>query len=192
MDLNLVEVATRERWREWLSENYRDVSEVWLLFWKKHTGKPGLAYGASVEEALCFGWVDSLIKRIDDDRYARKFTPRRPDSVWSALNRERAARMIREGRMREPGLALIREAKVSGKWDAAVRKPHTNSVEMPVELKERLDECPAAKTFFESLSPSRQRMYRLWVGSAKRPETRMRRADEALRKLARGEELGLK
>lgn len=192
MDMNLLEAATRYRWRQWLADNHRDVPEIWLVFWKRHTGRPTLDYGASVEESLCFGWVDSLVKRIDDDRYARKFTPRRRDSVWSALNRERAERMIREGRMTESGLDLVKKAGASGAWEAAVRKPEIETVEMPVELGAGLEASSSAKLFFEALAPSKQRMYRLWVGSAKRAETRKRRAGEAIQKLARGEELGLK
>ena len=96
---------SRKQWREWLAKNHAVTAEVWLVFYKKHTGRPCLSYDEAVEEALCFGWIDSLVKRLGEDRYARKFTPRVDSSKWSAANLERMKRLVESGRMTEIGLA---------------------------------------------------------------------------------------
>src|SRR5712692_6477148 len=100
-------VTTRQEWREWLAQHYRDRKEIWLIYYKKGSGKTGISYEESVEEALCFGWIDGINKGINEETYAGRFTPRRPKSPWSASNRARAARLLREGRMTEAGLAVL-------------------------------------------------------------------------------------
>jgi uncharacterized protein YdeI (YjbR/CyaY-like superfamily) len=132
-----VHVSTRDRWRKWLTANHQKEKDgIWLVFHKKHTGRPALDYEDAVEEALCFGWIDSLIKRIDDDKYGRKFTPRKDTSNWSSTNRRRVEKIIKEGRMTEFGLAKIEAAKTSDKWESAPR-PRINP-EMPREFSEAL------------------------------------------------------
>src|SRR5438876_2476731 len=100
-------VTSREEWRAWLTKHYQAETEVWLIYYKKHTGQPRISYDQAVEEALCFGWIDSIVKRMDDDKFAQKFTPRRDSTKWSALNKRRLRKLIREGRMTEAGLAKI-------------------------------------------------------------------------------------
>jgi uncharacterized protein YdeI (YjbR/CyaY-like superfamily) len=100
-------VTTRHEWREWLVQNHRDFKEIWLIYYKKTSGKTGICYEESVEEALCFGWIDGAIKGIDQETYAGRFTPRRAKSPWSESNRERVARLLRDGRMAEAGLAVL-------------------------------------------------------------------------------------
>ena len=100
-------VTNREAWRSWLAKNHNTKSETWLVYYKKHTGKPRIPYGDAVEEALSYGWIDSTVKRIDDDRFAQRFTPRRKGSPMSEMNKERARRMISAGRMAPPGLATV-------------------------------------------------------------------------------------
>ncbi len=190
--MNRLQVETREEWRAWLAENYAAESEVWLIFHKKRSGVRSVSYEAAVEEALCFGWIDSLIKRLNDDRYARKFTPRSERSVWSELNKERARKMIREGRMTQAGLVLIRAAKVSGEWGLKRSKLHVCVQELPTELRDAFACEPRAEEAFQRLSPSYQKQYVLWIAAAKEPETRQRRTREAIRNLRRGERLGLK
>ncbi len=108
MDITKTFEAThRHDWRAWLEENHHRETEIWLVFYKSHTGHPCVSYEDAVEEALCFGWIDSLVKRIDDDRYAQKFSPRKPGSKWSVSNRRRMAKLIREGRMTPAGLATV-------------------------------------------------------------------------------------
>jgi len=161
-----------------------------LVFYKKETAKPTIAYDAAVEEALCFGWIDGIVKKIDDARYARKFTPRRNSSGWSALNKKRAAKMIRQGKMTESGLAKINAAKKSGLWDKDPR-PEI-SFDMPPELARALAGNRKVKESFEQLAPSYRRHYIAWIAVAKRPETKKRRIAESITLLEQGKKLGLR
>lgn len=160
------------------------------MFYKKERGRPGLKYEESVEEALCFGWIDSIIKRIDDDKYCRKFTPRKKDSSWSDINRKRVEKVIKEGRMTPFGLAKIEAAKRSGSWEIDSRPLIRRDI--PQELSEALARNRKAKDFFEKLAPTYRRHFIGWIVTAKRPETRARRLNESLALLGRGEKLGLK
>ncbi len=184
-------VSTRDRWRRWLAENHaNEKSGIWLVYYKNDTGKPSLEYEESVEEALCFGWIDSIIRRIDDEKYCRKFTPRKDDSRWSNTNRRRVEKIIKEGRMTEFGLAKIEAAKRSGNWEPDPR-PMIN-MDIPQELSEALSRNRKAKEFFEGLAPTYRKHFVGWIITAKRPETRAKRLNETLVLLARGEKLGLK
>lgn len=186
-----VHVTTRSQWRRWLAENHdKEEKGIWLVFYKKATGRPSLEYEESVEEALCFGWIDSVIRRMDDDQYCRKFTPRRNTSKWSNTNKKRVAKIIKEGRMTEFGRAKIEAAKRSGRWERDPR-PVMNS-DIPQELAEALARNRKAKDFFEKLAPSHRKHFVGWIVSAKRPETREKRIKESLALLARGEKLGPK
>lgn len=182
---------TREEWRAWLSENHASENEVWLVYYKKGTGKPSMKYGESVEEAICFGWVDSIIKKIDEERYVRKFTPRREDSAWSESNKKRAEKMIKQDLMTEHGLRLVDTAKVSGKWDEKTKRPELTS-KMSPEFRRALDENPKAKQAYGSMPRSHQKEYLGWIETTKRPETRQRRIAESIRLLEKNEKLGLK
>jgi uncharacterized protein YdeI (YjbR/CyaY-like superfamily) len=102
-----LQVTTRQEWREWLAQHYRDRKEIWLIYYKKGSGKTGISYEESVEEALCFGWIDGANKGINEETYAGRFTPRRPKSPWSSSNRARVARLLEEGRMTEAGLVVL-------------------------------------------------------------------------------------
>jgi uncharacterized protein YdeI (YjbR/CyaY-like superfamily) len=147
-----------------------------------------MSYEESVEEALCFGWVDSIIKRVDDATYARKFTPRSDDENWSELNRRRAAKCIREGRMTEAGLAKIRYMDAQPPLRPTVPK----SVTVPPFMSRALQQHPDAWDYFNALSPSHRRNYTLWITSAKREQTRQKRLREAIRLLRKKQKLGLK
>ncbi len=105
----MVYCATREEWRDWLEGNHDKCKGIWLIYYKKGSGKPRVPYDDAVEEALCFGWIDSTVRRIDEEKYAQRFTPRKPDSGWSELNMRRMEQLIKEGRMTEAGLAKYRE-----------------------------------------------------------------------------------
>ena len=183
-------VTTRSEWRKWFVQNHDKSSGIWLIFYKKHTGKSTLEYDAAVEEALCFGWIDSIIKKIDEEKYARKFTPRKRDSHWSKLNRKRVEKVIREGRMTAHGLVKIEAAKKSGLWDENER-PEIN-VQMPEELEEALAKNKKAKGHFDQLAPSYQKHFMLWILTAKRKDTKERRVEESIRLLEQGRKLGLK
>ena len=174
-----------EQWRAWLVKHHDSEAEVWLVFHKRHTGRPSIAYDDAVEEALCFGWIDSLIKRLDDDRYARKFTPRKPDSRWSTANRKRYAQLKGRGRLKPAGL---KRPPTDRRYDA----PQPVPSKMPQYIREALSGRPAAWNRFESLAPSLRRKYIGWIDSAKRQETKTRRLQEAIGLLAAGKTLGLK
>jgi uncharacterized protein YdeI (YjbR/CyaY-like superfamily) len=178
--------ADRKAWRSWLQDHHDDRKGIWLVFYKKHTNTATVAYDEAVEEAICFGWIDGLIQRIDEDRCARKFTPRAPQSTWSALNVGRAKKMIREGRMTPAGTEKFRRARVR------TSGPPPAQASLPPELSERLQAQPAAFANFTALAPSHRRRYVGWILSAKRPETRARRLEEALALLAKNEKLGMK
>ncbi len=180
----------RSEWRQWLVENHQHSPGLWVIFYKKQSGRTSLNYADFVEEALCFGWIDSIIKKVDEDRFLRKVTPRRPNSIWSDLNKQRIRKLQKENRLAPAGLALIEIAKKSGKWDTKA-KPETKPV-TSTEFLTALNNNPRAKTTFESLAPSQQKNYLLWIHSAKRPETVKRRIEEAIRLLSKGLNLGLK
>jgi len=183
-------VTNRDDWREWLRKNYATEKEVWLIYYKKHTGKPSIPYDDSVEEALCFGWIDNIIKRIDDEKFVRKFTPRKAKSKWSEANKKRARKMMKEGKMTKAGLAKIREAKKSGEWFKA--EPVRKELVIPPYMKEALAKNKKALDNFNNLARSYKRHYIGWITSAKREETRERRLAEAIRLLEQNEKLGMK
>jgi uncharacterized protein YdeI (YjbR/CyaY-like superfamily) len=181
-------VRTLDQWREWLSEHHASASEVWLIFHKRHTGVASIAYKDARDEALCFGWVDSLVKRLDDRRYAQKFTPRRADSRWSAVNRKSYAELKAAGRLKPPGIA--RPPTDLGSAPRPKRLPLPSK--LPAYIQAGLRKHPTALRHFKALAPSQQRRYFAWIESAKREETKLRRLEEALRLLASGRALGLK
>jgi Uncharacterized protein conserved in bacteria len=183
--LNTFEARTLGEWRKWLAKHHDSESVVWLVFRKRHTGIPSLAYEDAICEALCFGWVDSLVKRLDEARYARKFTPRKPDSKWSAINRKRYAQLKASGRLMSAGVNRPPTERTYEK-----RKPR--STQVPDYIQAALRKSPSASTFFETLAPSYRRMYVGWIDSAKRTETKERRLKEAIGRLAAGQKLGLK
>lgn len=183
-------VTNRDEWREWLFENHTTKAGIWLVFYKKETSRPTIAYEAAVEEAICFGWIDSIIKKLDAARYARKFTPRSDKSKWSLLNKKRADKMIKQGRMTEVGLAKIKEAKKKGLWNKDPR-PQI-SLDIPPEFAKALAHNKKAKGNFDKLAPSYRKYYIGWIAVAKRPETKKRRIDESIALLEKGKKLGLK
>jgi len=183
-------VTNRDQWREWLSVNHAANAGVWLVFYKKETSRPTIAYDTAVEEAICFGWIDSIIKKIDAGRYARKFTPRTAKSKWSQLNKKRANKMIKQGRMTEIGLAMIKAAKKTGLWDKDPR-PRI-SLDIPPEFEKALARNKKAKESFDKLAPTYRKLYIGWIAVAKRPETKKRRIEESIALLEKGQKLGLK
>ncbi|PYS32476.1 MAG: hypothetical protein DMG14_34455 [Acidobacteria bacterium] len=185
---NTFRATDRESWRAWLAENHASMKEVWVVFPKKHTGEQCMSYEESVEEALCYGWIDSIIKRIDDTNYARKFTPRTDNQNWSELNKKRVAKCIREGRMTEIGLGKIRYSDA----ERPPRPARSKAAPVPPFMLEALQTNPQASKNFSALAPSHQRHYTLWITTAKREETRGRRLKEAMKLLSQNKKLGLK
>ena len=169
----------RFEWRKWLAKNHRKVKWIWLIYYKKHTGKPRVSYDDAVEEAICFGWIDSSIQRIDDERYRQKFTPRNRDSKWSAHNVRRAYKMISEGKMTKAGLVLFEEWKATGK-SPELRKKIRQEPNPPHQMLQALKKSPKALENFNRLAPSHKRNYILWITDAKKEETKKRRIDKAV------------
>lgn len=176
-------VETRSAWRAWLAKHHRKESEIWLVYNKKQSGRPRVAYAEAVEEALCFGWIDGITKPMDETRYAQRFTPRREKSNWSPLNRQRFARLLKEGRMTAAG-----RARGPAKAPPAGRTPSKT----PSYIVSALRRHPEACRFFDELAPSYRRLYVRWIDSAKREETRQKRLREAISLLARRHKPGLK
>ena len=183
--LKTLDAQTSKDWRGWLADHHDSESGVWLVFHKRHTAQASIAYEDAVDQALCFGWVDSLIKRLDDARYARKFTPRKPDSKWSTTNRKRYAQLKASGRLMPAGL---NRPPTDRSGDA----PRPSPSKVPPYIQEALRSSPTAWSYFESLAPSYRRMYIGWIDSAKQQATKMRRLQKALRLLGTGKKLGLK
>jgi uncharacterized protein YdeI (YjbR/CyaY-like superfamily) len=183
--------GNRAEWREWLGENHATQDEVWLIYFKGQNAKMQVSYEESVEEALCFGWIDSVIQKIDDEKYVRKFTPRRNSSRWSALNRRRVARMIQEGKMTEAGLAVLSVTDEKDDNGQTAERAELHRIPPPF-LVRRLKQNKPAWDNFQALAPSYRRNYIGWICAAKTEETRDRRIKEAIGKLAKNEKLGMK
>jgi uncharacterized protein YdeI (YjbR/CyaY-like superfamily) len=182
-------VSNREDWRAWLEENYAIETEVWLVYYKKPSANPNLPYDDAVEEALCFGWIDSIIQKIDEEKYARKFTPRVNNAKWSESNKKRIVKMIQEGRMTEAGLSKI-TFPLPGDSETSPKPKVTTELVIPESIRQALMSDPAARDNFNRLAPSYRRLYIRWITSAKKEETQLKRAQEAIELLVQGKKLG--
>jgi uncharacterized protein YdeI (YjbR/CyaY-like superfamily) len=179
-----LELASRQEWRAWLKKHHATSPGVWLVFNKAHAGAKSIAYEDSVREALCFGWIDSLVKRLDDDRYARKFTPRQPTSKWSDLNRKRWDELKTACLLAPAGLAAAPTDNTYA--------PKPAIPELPSYIAEALRANPKAWAHFQELAPTHRRNFVAWIHTASRPETRQKRILESLALLQAGQKLGLK
>jgi uncharacterized protein YdeI (YjbR/CyaY-like superfamily) len=159
-------------WHEWLSYNHNKEKEIWLVIQKKKSTIKGIKYNQAVEEAVCFGWIDGRMKRLDDEQFIQRFSPRRKKSNWSLSNKKRAQRMIDEGRMTKAGYAAIEEAKKKGKWDQSYPLKETRT---PEDLIDELKKTPQAYKNFNDFPRYAKYMYIRWIDDAKRNETRKRR-----------------
>jgi len=179
----------RAAWRAWLERNHAREKELWLVLSKKNSNEPTVTYDEAVEEALCFGWIDGIVKSIDDEKYAIRFSPRKSGSIWSESNKKRVAKMIAEGKMMAIGLAKVAEAKRNGQWDKATQREDVSNI--PADLRRALQVDKQAAQNFNALAPSHKRQYIYWITEAKRAETRQRRIDETLRMLKENKRLGM-
>lgn len=182
-------ITNRKEWRRWLEKNHKKENEIWLIYFKKHTGKPRIPYDDAVEEALCFGWIDSTVKRVDDEKYMQKFTPRKDKSMWSEANKKRVRKMIDRGLMTEEGLIKVNEAKKNGNWKEST--PIFDTKRIPPELNVALSGNKKAYEFYNNLAPTYKKQYHWWIVSAKRQETRKNRIKEAIRLLEKNKKLGM-
>jgi uncharacterized protein YdeI (YjbR/CyaY-like superfamily) len=184
-NIKTLDVRSRARWRAWLERHHDSELEIWLVFYKRHTGKASLHYGDALDEALCFGWVDSRIRRLDDDRYALRFTPRKTDSRWSNVNRKRYAELAAQGLLAPAGRARAPSAQNA-------YPPRRKRAALPGYVKEALRADAKAWATFERLAPGYRRMYAGWIDNAKREETKARRIREAIALLRAGKTLPMK
>jgi uncharacterized protein YdeI (YjbR/CyaY-like superfamily) len=181
-ELKKVQPKSRAAWRAWLEKHHASSQGIWLVFAKKHTGLPTLSYEDAVQEALCFGWIDSLLKSIDDRFHMQTFTPRKAKSRWSATNKARLAKLMKAGVMAPAGLVAVEQAKKSGSWAGYAS---VDAMTMPPELKRALDANPDAKKNWPTYTASAQRSFLHMVTDAKRPETREKRVRRVIELVAR-------
>jgi uncharacterized protein YdeI (YjbR/CyaY-like superfamily) len=163
-------VKDRERWRAWLEKNSARAKEIWLIYPKKHSGKLRIPCDHAGEEALCFGWIDGVTRKLDADRYVQRFTPRRPTSRWSQINIGRARKLITAGKMTATGQLAFRPE----------RKTETHPTELPANLEKMFKKDAAAWKNFEAFPPFYRRMTIAWVASAKNEETRVKRLEKLM------------
>ena len=181
-DLPRVQPKSRKAWRTWLEKHHATSTGTWLVYAKKHSGLPSLTYKDAVEEALCFGWIDSKIHPLDDDFYMQVFTPRKPKSAWSALNKARVKQLLAAGLMTAAGLAVVEAAKASGAWRA---NDHAEKLIIPPDLERAIKANAEASRNWASYTNSRRKgvLYRL--AAAKRPETRAKYLQQIVENMAR-------
>jgi len=179
-----VHADDRATWHAWLEANHSVARGVWLVTWRRRSGRAGLEYEAAIEEALCFGWVDSTAGRVDDDRGKLYFAPRKARSVWAASNKARVERLLRDGRMQPAGLAAIERAKANGSWSIL---DSVERLEVPEDLAAALGARPPAAANFDAFTPSARKVLLGWVATAQRPATRAMRVARIAEAAARNE-----
>lgn len=171
-------ITKRRDWRKWLEKNHYKEAEIWLISYRKATGKPNLPYNDAVEEALCFGWIDSMVKKLDDERSAQRFTPRNPKSTWSKMNKVRARRLITEGKMTKAGLAKLQNIH--------------NSFVIPTNILKALKSNKTVWNNFRNFPDSYKRIRIGWIdGARKRPEEFKKRLDYFLKMTAKNQKFGM-
>ena len=181
--IDRVHAANRSVWRSWLETHGESSTAVWLVYYKKGSGQPSITWNEAVEEALCFGWIDSKAKPIDDLRYMQYFSPRKPKSGWSQINKASVERLIADGLMREPGLRAIETAKANGSWTTL---DDIEALVIPDDLAAAFAAAPGTRDRFDRLSRTNRRIILQRIATAKRPETRARRIAEAVAVVGEG------
>jgi uncharacterized protein YdeI (YjbR/CyaY-like superfamily) len=174
---------SKAEWRAWLSENHQSEQSIWLVYYRSSSNKPSLSWSNAVDEALCFGWIDSTKKTIDKESYMQYFSKRKPNSMWSRINKEKVAKLIEENLMTDAGFQSIVIAKENGSWNAL---DDVEALIIPKDLKEALASNLEAMAFFNELSNSAKKLLLHWVTFAKRPETRKKRIVELVESASQG------
>ena len=186
-DLPILPFASREAWEAWLEEQHTVSQGVWLKLAKKGSGIETVTFAEALDVALCYGWIDSQADKFDGNYWLQRFTPRKPRSKWSQVNREKVAKLIEAGRMKPAGLREVERAKADGRWDAAYEPPSTATV--PDDLRAELEKNVAAREFFETLNSTNRYAILHRIQDAKKPETRARRIAQYVEMLAEGKKL---
>ncbi|WP_207955778.1 YdeI/OmpD-associated family protein [Rubrobacter marinus] len=186
-DLPILPFASREAWGAWLDEHHASSDGLWLKIAKKGSGLETVSYAEAVEVALCYGWIDGQGRGLDDACWLQRFTPRRPRSRWSRVNREKATRLIESGAMKPAGLREVERARADGRWDAAYEAPSKATV--PDDLRRELEKNEVARTFFDALDGTNRYAILYRIGEAKKPETRARRIEKYVTMLGEGKKI---
>jgi uncharacterized protein YdeI (YjbR/CyaY-like superfamily) len=185
--LPIVTFPSREAWAAWLDEHHTDSAGVWLAVPKKGAGEVGVSYAEALEVALCYGWIDGQKGKLDERFWLQRFAPRRPRSIWSRVNRDKALALIARGEMKPAGLREVERAQADGRWQAAYEPPSTMTV--PDDLQAALATNPAAADFFAALDRTNRYAILHRIQTAKKPETRSRRIETFVAMLAEGKKL---
>jgi uncharacterized protein YdeI (YjbR/CyaY-like superfamily) len=183
-EMPVLSFASSEEWSKWMEENHAKSNGVWLRFFKKDSGEKTVTYSEALEEALCYGWIDGQVNKFDDQSYIQRFTPRRPKSIWSKRNTEKAERLIREGRMKKAGMEQVELAKADGRWQQAYDS--STNMKLPEDFLQELSKNKKAKTFFEGLNKANLYAIAWRLQTAKKPETREKRLNEILAMMREG------
>ena len=184
---------TRSDWRKWLEKNHSTSPGVWMIYYKKETGKRKFNMADAVEEALCFGWIDSIAQKLDDERTMQKFTPRKSKSIWSKINKQRIEKLIEQKLMTTAGMSKIEEAKKNGSWDTLNNSDfHTENNSLPDELRKAFSKRKKALENFQAFPPGYRKRFLFWIDSAKTPETKAARIKQTLLMAAANKKPGLK
>ena len=173
-----LEFKDRDQWRSWLAENHAIETEAWLIIYKKQYQDQGLTLNEAVEEALCFGWIDGTLKSLDERRYALRYSPRTPKSIWSMSNIRRVEKLIEEGKMTDAGKEKIAQAKENGEWEAAIRREQVEKI--PKDLEKALRKEKGALSGYRALPDSRKKLFIYWLQSAKRESTKGKRIQKII------------
>ena len=179
--------ANRSKWHEWLAKNHSAVNGIWFVYYKKHTEKRSVSYIDSVEEALCFGWIDSTKKRLDDERYVHKFTPRKDKSNWSEINKKLVEKLIEEGKMTDAGMKKVIMAKQNGEWDKKERK--SSDFSFSTNILSIFKSNKMAFVHFKSLTSKQKALCTAWIMSAKKEETQINRLKKLMVELEKGNKM---
>ncbi|MBC7874813.1 MAG: YdeI/OmpD-associated family protein [Ferruginibacter sp.] len=192
-DYKTTHPRTRQQWRQWLEKNHLRSPGIWLIYFKKESGKPRVSIADAVEEALCYGWIDSISRKVDDQRTMLKFTPRKSKSVWSQLNKTRIEKLIRENLMTPAGMTKIELAKKNGSWDTLTASDlHAGNNTMPADLEKALTKNKKALKNFTDFSLSNRKRFLSWIDSAKQTATRTARINQTVLMAAANKKPGVK
>ena len=186
IQLETIYAKDRREWRKWLEENHRLSPGIWLVYYKVKSGKPSVKYSEAVKEALCFGWIDSKVKSLDQERYMQIFTPRKPKSVWSKLNKQYTEELIEQSLMTEAGLEKMEAAKQDGSWKIL---DAIEALIIPQDLEQALLLNETANRYFQAFSNTSKKNILFWIESAKRPETRLKRIEETINAAAQNQNI---
>ena len=182
-------VSTRKAWRSWLAKHHATEPEIWLIYYKKQSGKPRIPYNDSVEEALCYGWIDSIMKPIDEEKFAQRFSPRKPKAQWSPMNIERLRRLLRQKKVTKAGLAAAKDALATIQRHRTIEKKH---VAIPADILNELKKDAATWKYFSRFPASYKRIRVGWIDGARhRPEVFQQRLRYFLKMTAQNKRFGM-